>query len=309
MVENRAKGRSGVLAATLALLFALIVAPPAAAQVLYGSLTRNVTDASGAAVPKARVQALNVGTGVTREVTTDPSGVYLVSELLPGTYTVTVSAPGFAKAVTENVPVDANIVRRVDVRLELGKVAQQVTVEAPAAVLQTDRADVHTQLEATQIVNLPITSSSGRNVQALYKLVPGFSLVNEGVNSDGANPSRSMTGNVNGSSEQENLTRIDGVGNAYIWLPMNTAYVPPTESVGEVNVVTNSYDPEQGNVNGAVVNIITKSGTNQFHGSTFWFHNDDALRALNRFNPAGFHKPKYILNQFGGSIGGPIKKG
>jgi hypothetical protein len=289
-------------------LFVLFITPPAAAQVLYGSLTGNVTDASGAGVPKAQVAALNVGTGATREVTTDPSGVYLINELQPGTYTVTISASGFAKLLTENVRVSANTVRRVDVRLEVAKVAQQVTVEASPAVLQTDRADVHTQLDASQIASLPMTSSVGRNVQALYRLVPGFTQVYEGVSSEGGAPMRSMTGNVNGSSFQENLTKIDGTLNTYIWLPMNTAYVPPSEGVAEVNVVTNSYDAEQGNSNGATVNVITKSGTNQFHGSAFEYHDDNALRALNRFQAAGTHKPKYILNEFGGSIGGPIKK-
>ena len=309
MPESKARRKILVLLMGLvALLFVLSIAPRAAAQVLYGTLTGNVTDASGAAVPKAQVEALNVGTGATRKVTTDPSGVYWITELQPGNYNVTISAPGFAKLLTENVRVDVNTIRRVDAQLKVGKIAQQVTVEAAAAILQSDRADVHTTLDATEILNLPITSSVGRNVQALYRLVPGFTQVYEGVSSEGGAPMRSMTGNVNGSSFQENQTRIDGTLNTYIWLPMNTGYVPPSEGVAEVNVVTNSYDAEQGNVNGALANVITKSGTNQFHGSGFEYHDDNALRALNRFQPAGFHKPKYIPNEFGGSIGGPIKK-
>ena len=115
-----------------------------------------------------------------------------------------------------------------------------------------------------------------------------------------------MTGNVNGNSMQANLTRIDGASNAYIWLPFNTAYIPPTDSIESVSIVTNSYDAEQGNANGAAVNVVTKSGTNEFHGSLFEFHTDNALRAFNRFHPVGQRKPKYILNQFGGSLGGPI---
>ena len=180
-------------------------------------------------------------------------------------------------------------------------------VTQDALPLQTDRADVNTQLQASQIADLPISSAgSGRNFQGLYKIIPGFSAVTEGVSSDGGNPQRSMTGNVNGNSMQANLTRIDGASNAYIWLPFNTAYVPPTESIESVSIVTNSYDAEQGNANGAAVNVVTKSGTNQFHGSAFEFHTDNALKALNRFNPVGQRKPKYILNQFGGAVGGPI---
>src|SRR5207302_11199419 len=94
----------------------------------------------------------------------------------------------------------------------------------------------------------------------------------------------------------------------YIWLPFNTAYVPPAESIQSVNIVTNSYDAEQGNAQGASVNVTTKSGTNEFHGSGFELHTDIALKALNYFNPAGFRKPKFILNQFGGAVGGPILK-
>jgi hypothetical protein len=187
-------------------------------------------------------------------------------------------------------------------------VSATVEVSSTPETLQTDRADVNTQLQAKEIDNLPITSSAGRNFQALYKIVPGFSAVTEGVSSDGGNPQRSMTGNVNGNSFQANLTRIDGSSNAYIWLPFNTAYVPPAESIQSVSIVTNSYDAEQGNAHGAAVNVITKSGTNEFHGSVFEYHTDNALKALNRFNPAGFRKPKFILNQYGAAVGGPIVK-
>jgi hypothetical protein len=277
------------------------------AQVLYGSLTGNITDPSGAVVPGASVEALNQGTGAVRQVTADVRGVYLFTILTPGNYKVTVTAAGFSPQVTDNLSIIANATLRNDVQMKLGQMAQSVTVEAGLARLQTDRADVNTQLEIKQIADLPITSSAGRNVQALFKLVPGFSVITEGVSSDGGNPQRTMTGNVNGNSMQANTTRIDGASNVYIWLPFNAAYVPPAESVEAVNVVTNSFDAEQGG-HGAVVNVVTKSGTNDFHGSVFEFHTDNALKALNRFNPAGFRKPKYILNQYGGSVGGQIMK-
>jgi hypothetical protein len=303
------RGRIISLLACLMVLVGMLTAPRTAqAQVLYGSLTGNVTDPSGAVLPGARVEALNVNTGLARQVTADDRGVYLFTELQPGVYKVTISAANFSPVVTENVRIGANTVRRVDVQLQLAQVSQQITVEASAVTLQTDRADVHAQLEASQLQNLPITSSAGRNFQALYKIIPGFSMITEGVSSDGGNPQRSMTGNVNGGSMQGNMTRIDGASNSYMWLPFNAAYVPPTESIEAVSIVTNSYDAEQGNANGAAINVVTKSGTNQFHGSAFGFHTDNALKALNRFNPPGVHKPKYILNQYGGSVGGPIKK-
>jgi hypothetical protein len=281
----------------------------AQAQVLYGSLTGSVTDPSGAAVPGATVEALHVGTAAIREGTVDERGVYLFSNLLPGIYRVTVSAPGFRATSVENVRVDANILVRNNVQLQLGQMSQLVMVEASAAtqLLQTDRADVHGQLAAPQIADLPMTSSAGRNFQALFKLIPGFSMITEGVSSDGGNPQRTMTGNVNGNSMQANLTQIDGASNTYIWLPFNAAYVPPAESIESVNIVTNSFDAEQSG-HGAAVSVVTKSGSNEFHGSAFEFHTDSGLMARNRFLPIGKPKPRYVMNQFGGAISGPILK-
>ncbi len=293
----------------LLMMMLLILALPFVVygQVLYGSLTGNVTDQKGANVPGVKIEARNVGTGATRETTTDGNGGYQLSSLQPGTYSVTFTFSSFKTLIQENVKVDANAIRRLDAELQVADVKETVVVTQEVAPLQTDRADVNTQLQATQLADLPIsTAGSGRNFQGLYRVVPGFSAVTEGVSSDGGNPQRSMTGNVNGNSMQANLTRIDGASNAYIWLPFNTAYIPPTESIESVSIVTNSYDAEQGNANGAAVNVVTKSGTNDFHGSAFEFHTDNALKAFNRFNPVGQRKPKYILNQFGGAVGGPI---
>lgn len=285
----------------------LLPVSTAQAQVLYGSLTGNVTDPTGAVIPGAKVTAANVGTAASHDATTDDRGVYIFSGLLPGVYKVSISAPGFSTAVAEGIRIDANILVRTDVKLQVGQVSQSITVEAAAARLQTDRTDVNTQLEAAQFNNLPMTSSAGRNFQALYKLVPGFSMVTEGVSSDGGNPQRSMTGNVNGNSMQANQTRIDGASNQYIWLPFNTAYVPPAESIESVNIVTNSFDAEQSG-HGANVLVVTKSGTNQFHGSAFEYHTDNSLKARNRFQIIGTDKPKYVFNQYGGAAGGPILK-
>jgi hypothetical protein len=308
--RHRHAGRIREVAPLILLVaLALVLGPCAAsAQVLYGSLTGSVVDASQAAVPNANVVALNVGTGVSKQVTTSTQGAYLFSGLLPGVYKVTVSAAGFSKAVKDGVDIGANQVVRVDAALQVGQLTESIEVTTTAGVLQTDRADVNTQLESTQLANLPITSSAGRNFQSLYKLVPGFGMITEGVSSDGGNPQRTMAGNVNGGSQQNNLTRIDGTSNTYMWLPFNTAYVPPTESIESVSIVTNSYDAEQGNSNGAAVNVVTKTGTNEFHGSGFEYHTDNALKALNRFQAVGIRKSKYIMNQYGGSIGGPIRK-
>jgi hypothetical protein len=306
--RTRKSGRMLLYAASCLVLLVSVLWYPgtAQAQVLYGSLTGNVMDPSGALIPGAKVTAASAATGVTKEAVTDDHGVYLFSNLLPGVYKVTISAAGFTTVVSDGIRVDANTLRRNDVSLQLGQVSQVVEVRATAAALQADRADVHTNLEATQISNLPITSSAGRSYQALYKIIPGFSVPQE-TNSGGGNPQRSMTSNVNGMSTQGNLTRIDGASNTYIWLPANVAYVPPADAIETVNVVTNSYDAEQGTL-GAAINVQVKSGTNDFHGEVLEFHNDNALRARNFFNPVGFRKPKDIMNQYGGQIGGPVLK-
>ncbi|HEX4002959.1 MAG TPA: TonB-dependent receptor [Candidatus Acidoferrales bacterium] len=276
-------------------------------QVLYGSLTGNVTDPSGGNVPGAHVEVLNVNTGVVSQASADSDGIYRLSDLQPGVYKVTISAPNFGSFVTSGVHVDANTVQRIDAQLALAQQQQSVTVTGEAPLLQTDRSDVHSDLTPNQIRSLPAISSEGASFQALYKIVPGFSLPVEN-NSAGGNPQRAMTSNVNGQSTQGNDTRIDGVQDLYPWLPNNIAYVPPEDGIESVNIVTNSYDAEQGTAGGASVNVHTKSGTNEFHGDAHELHTDKSLWALNYFNPSTFHKPENIFNQFGGAFGGPIRR-
>ena len=309
MPKSRERERIPVaLIGIIGLLFVFSIAPLEAAQVLYGSLTGNVTDASHAVLPGAHIEALNVNTGVARQVAADTKGVYLFPELLPGTYKVTVSASGFTTVETDNVRIDANTEARVDAQLAVAKQVQAIEVTGAPPALQTDRADLHTDVQSSTLGDIPLTSSAGRSFQSIYKIIPGFGLTQE-ANSAGGNPQRATTTNVNGGSTQDNATRIDGVLDTYIWLPANVAYVPPVDSIEAVNITTNSYDAEQGATAGsAAINVVTKSGGNQFHGEGYEFTDDESLRARNIFNPVGFHKPKDIINQFGGNVGGPIKK-
>ena len=164
------------------------------------------------------------------------------------------------------------------------------------------------QISQTQIAELPITSSQGRNYQALYTLIPGAANVVE-QNSTASNPSRAMSLNVNGVEDMSNTTRIDGAVNYYGWLPYLIAYVPPADSIGTVNITTNSFNAEQGVAGGASINVIIKSGTSQFHGSLWEYNqlfNTNARQyALNtpQVQPV---VPKNIFNEFGFSIGGPV---
>ncbi|MBI3472477.1 MAG: carboxypeptidase regulatory-like domain-containing protein, partial [Candidatus Solibacter usitatus] len=276
------------------------------AQVLYGSLTGNVTDPSAAAIPGVKVEALNSGTGVSRTASTDGAGSYLFNDLQPGVYKVTFTAASFRTLVQEGVPIAANTIRRADIQLQVAQVSEAILVTGTATALQTDRADVNHQIQTAQIVNLPFTGNAGRNWQALYKIIPGFAPPAE-LHSDAGNPQRALGANVNGSSYSNNNTRLDGATVSYPWLPHIVAYVPPADAVEAVNIVSNSFDAEQGMAGGSAINVSIKSGTNDYHGSAHWFHTNSAVRARNFFNVSS-GIPKNILNQGGGTFGGPIRK-
>jgi hypothetical protein len=291
-----------------ALLLALALLTPQGvdAQVLYGSLTGNVTDPSGAAVAGAKVEALNIGTGVSTIVATDERGSYIFSSLQAGLYKVTVTSASFKALAQDNVRIDVNSARRLDAQMQLGDVTAVVQVAATSDALQTERADVNFVQTTRQINDLPLTGTVGRNYQSLTALIPGAVSMGE-QNSAAGSPQRSISFNVNGVSRLQNGTRIDGSSVAYPWLPTNTAYVPTAESIQEVNIVTNSFDAEQGLAGGAAINVITKSGTNGFHGAGWVYDTNSATQARNFFQTTP-QVPKNILVQWGYAVGGPIIK-
>ncbi|MBV9147263.1 MAG: TonB-dependent receptor [Acidobacteria bacterium] len=307
--ETQREGNGARAWAALSLLLCLI-AGIATAQVLYGTLTGNVTDPSGAVVPNAKVEAVNTLTGVSRSTTTDSSGAYHFQDVQPGTYKVTITATGFATAVAENIAVTQNTVKRADIGLKVAQAETVVNVNTEQQLLQTDKADVHTDLTTQQVEELPTAGSQGRNFQSLLRLIPGAGLTAE-TNSLAGNPQRSINENFNGQSQQTVNTRLDGAQDAYPWLPSNVAYVPPSDAIETVNVSTNNFDAEQGMAGGAAVNVRIKSGTNHYHGLASWFHTDQNFAARNYFqtDPAIFpHKNRNNQNQFGGQFAGPILK-
>lgn len=283
----------------------------ALAQVLYGTLTGTVTDASGALVSGAHVTAVEGQTGVSQTATSDSSGIYRFPTILPGTYKITIEAPGFSTQQTAGVAVRVNEVARLDAQLKVASTTQSVVVTTEVPLLQTDRADVHTDFTAQQIQNLPTMGSQGRNFQSLLRSMPGTGLTAE-TNSQAGNPQRAINTNVNGQSNQGVNTRLDGAQDAYPWLPANVAYVPPSDGIESVNVTTNSFDAEQGMAGGAAVNVQIKSGTNQFHGDVHEFHTDQHFQTRNYFQTDLTKFPvnlnPNIRNQYGGAIGGPILK-
>jgi hypothetical protein len=293
----------------LVLLVLSLVAPqPVAGQVLYGSIVGTVQDPSGAVVPGAKLTLTNMSTGQSREVQADEQGRYNVISLPAGTYDMVVTAAGFRTLTRKGIEVTINTVTREEPRLEVGQISEQVTVSASAAALQTDRSDTRAEITSKTVVELPLPAY--RNYQSMINLVPGATPGAE-QNSMGASPQRSLSTNVNGTNRNNNNTRVDGAINVYIWLPHHTLYNPPVEAIETVNISTSSFDAEQGMAGGAAVTVATRSGTNQLHGSGFWYHDNQHLYArpfFYRINENKPRLPKAIMNIPGGTIGGPIIK-
>ncbi len=288
----------------------LLAALPAAtsAQVLYGSLTGTVTDQKEASVAGARVEIVNRATNETRTTTTDERGSFSLSNLQIGVYKVTITLNTFKTLVKDDVQIEANKVYRLDTHLEIGEVRETVLVSSETIPLQTDRTDLNITQTTRQINDLPLTGSLGRNYQSLMQLIPGTVGAGE-QNSVAGNPQRSISFNVNGVSRMQNNTRIDGASIVYPWLPTNTVYVPPAESIDTVNIVTNSFDAEQGLAGGAAINLTIKSGTNDFHGAGWFYDTNSRFQSRSFFQPTNQPQvPKSILVQYGYAVSGPIIK-
>lgn len=295
----------GIRAASFSLIGLLLVSQLAPAQVLYGSLVGTVTDPSGAVVPRAQVKVTHGETGQTRTAETNETGGYVVPSIIAGHYTVEVSANGFGGFRQKGVEVSINTVSRVDATLQLTQVGETVQVAAQSVALQTDKADVHTEITSREVTQLPI--SGYRNFQTLINLVPGASPAGY-QNAVIGSPGRALGTNINGTTNNNNNTRLDGASNMRAALPHQIMYVPPIESIESVNIATNNFDADQGFAGGAAINISTKSGTNSLHGVLFEHHSNSAFFAKNFFFQPNQRKPKNIVNIFGGTLGGPIKR-
>ena len=299
--------RRGWQVAIFTVVMLALTASAGTAQILYGGITGLVKDPQGGTVPGATVTAVNKETNLTKETTTDADGAFNISNVLPGPYDVKVTLQGFRESVRRDVPVTIGQIARVTVALEVGAVSETVTVVSDTQLLQTDKADVHTELKGSEIVAMPLNRF--RNYQALMNLVPGTTPMAFG-NAETDTPARSLATNVNGQVNTNNTTRTDGATNMNIWLPNHNMYISPAETVDTVNISTSSFDAEQGNAGGAAVTVVTKSGTNLFKGSGFEYYNSDKLNATPRSFNAGPVPEKLPLksNTYGGTLGGPIAK-
>ncbi len=290
------------LLAVLLVFVAGSIQSPAYGQVFYGSLVGTVTDQSGAVVPNATVTATETQTHFSRKELTDEGGRYNVTNLLPGNYAVTVTANGFRTIDQTGIVVTPNTVTRNDYHLEVGATTEQVNVTAEATELQTDKADTHTEINSAAVINLPL--GGDRNYQTLINLTPG-AMPGSFYNSVTDTPNRPLNTHINGGAGQTNITRIDGAESLNVWLPQYSGYVPPAETISMVNITTSAASADQGLAGSSAILVVTKSGTNEIHGSAFEFHNDENLNARNFFAAT---KPVGIYNNYGGTVGGPIKK-
>lgn len=309
LIPSNQRENSALRTLIFALLLLTLFSSVSTAQVLYGSIVGNVTDNSNAVVAGATVKITNKGTNQVRETLTNDSGGFTFTTVQTGTWEVTISKQGFKTVTNANVLVTLNSITRADMSLEVGQVVDTVNVTADAGLLQTDRSEVRAELTSQTLQNIPIPP--GRNYQQLLRSIPG---INPPTNAHSipTNPSRALEYNVNGTNSSSNNTRIDGASQYNIFLPHVTAYVPALESIEAVNIVTNNFDAEQGLAGGAAVNVQIKSGTNNIHGSAFEYHDNHLTKArpwnLTPVNGVAQDKPKRVYNQWGGTVGGPIKK-
>ena len=288
-----------------AVALSLIAPAFAVAQVTTADIVGRVTDATGAVLPGATVTIENVATHDVRTAPSNETGDYLFNLLPIGSYTVKVELQGFTSQNTR-VTLSAGDRVRVDARLQVGQLAENVTVAAESPLLQTDTATVSSLVSTQAVQDLPV---SGRNVQQLVQLVPGaFEGLPNSLASGTRPDDRRQTSaiSINGSLDNQNNQLIDGIDNNE--RAIGTVGVKPSiDAIAEVKVQTSMYTAEVGRTAGGVVNIITKSGSNAYHGSAFEFFRNDRFDARNFF-ATNVDKPVLRQNQYGGSLGGPVAK-
>src|SRR5262245_15934355 len=279
---------------TLCVLVALYSASPAAAQLAsQTALVGTVSDSSGSVVPGASVVAVNTGTKDTYRTTTNAEGYYNIQFVREGKYDITVTLDGFQTFTATGVDLASNQVVRTNAALKVGGVAESVTVDASAPVLNTDRATISETIGQKAIVDLP---SSGRNVWSLASTTPG---VLAGTSSDIGLSFRGA-----GQREIQNSLSLDGINSSSNLLAA-TSMRPIADAVTEVQVQTGSTSAEYGSYLGVSINVVTKSGTNAAHGSLFEFFQDDALDERGYFDSQTAPKNPRQRNQFGFQMDGP----
>ena len=313
-VKHKRRLKSSVVSRVLTTLHVLLTilllsisGRSALAQDTTGTILGDVKDATGASVPKAEVTITNTQTNISVVVTTNDSGAYTVPQLIPGTYSVTIRLQGFQTANVPSLTLEAGDRRRTDATLAVGAISQTVEISTAAPVLQTDTSSIGSSVTQRSVQDLPL---NGRNFVSLVQITPGAAeaapnSINSGTRPDDRRPSSSIS--MNGQSETLNDQMVDGLDNNERVIA-TIGVRPSIDSIQEVRVVTNTFSADVGRSAGAVINVVTKSGTNNFHGTLYEFFRNDLLNTYAYQFGAHAAKPRLRQNQFGGSLGGPIFK-
>jgi Carboxypeptidase regulatory-like domain/TonB dependent receptor len=270
-------------------------------QAVNATLLGTVTDSTGAAVGNAKVTVAEQNTGISHAWQTNESGNYTVPDLPPGQYSVTAEVAGFKTEIRRNISLLVNTSTRIDLQLQPGNVTESVEVTAVTPILETDRADTGAKIEQVQTAALPLGTQ--RNFQGLLNLVPGTTRATFD-HSQFFNAASSLQTEVNGQLREGNNYQIEGIDDNER-TGLLQVLIPPVEAIQNVDVSTSNFEAELGRASGAVVNVVLKSGSNEFHGEDYEFLRNNYFQARNSFNPSVGH---LAFNQFGGNIGGPIRK-
>ncbi|MDE3180305.1 MAG: TonB-dependent receptor, partial [Acidobacteriota bacterium] len=307
------KAGNNVCKLALFIVMVLGMACAAFGQATTGTLLGTVMDPSGATIPGASVVVANDGTGVSVTVETNASGNYVAPHLLPGAYTVTFSKQGFQSTIQKNITISVGTSTSLNAQLKIGAVSQQITVSSAPPLMETSNAEVTTVLNSHMIQSIPVLS---RNFTNFELLLPG-AVRNNFQHPLNENPGNDILVNTNGQDYDANNFMINGTTNNDAVLGISILN-PPLDSIQEAKVTTSNYDAQFSQAGGSVIQVQTKSGSNQIHGSLFEYLQNDVFQARDPFTqglhapgtPAPPHRgiPELRFNQFGGSIGGPIKK-
>jgi outer membrane receptor protein involved in Fe transport len=276
----------------------------AQSQIGGATLNGNITDPSGAGIPAAKVTATQTATGVERTAETTSAGLYTLPSLPPGSYDVSVTATGFKATKVSGIALSVGAVATVDIKMEVGQTQESITVTSESSVVETTRSETATGVDSRSVSELPV---NGRNFLDFVTLTPGVV----------RDPTRGGDLSFGGQRGTANSLQVDGSDSNNVFFGQTTGrsgtgrnpYSFSQDAVQEFQVSTNGYAAETGRAGGGVINVITKSGTNDFHGTAFEFFRDKALNA-NSWENNRINAPKrnYHFNQFGGNIGGPMAK-
>src|SRR5258708_4074163 len=295
------------------LAIAILSASPAYAQLSGATLSRTVTDPSGAAIAGAKVSIANKATGVNRDVTADAAGFYSAPNLQPGPYEVTASASGFSTAKQSDLTLTVGAQQVLNVPLRVGEVSQTVEVTGAASLVQLGSSTISAQIQSEEVRELPL---NGRDWASLATLSPGVNAIETQMpfTSGAVRGNRGFGAQltISGGRPTQNNYRVDGnsindYGNGGPGSVIGVSL--GVDAIAEFSVLTGNYSAEYGRTSGGVVNAITKSGTNAFHGDLYEFFRNQKLDANDYFlNLSGQPKPAYRRNQYGAAAGGPIRK-